>query len=191
MSLTVMPAFFQCADEAAIIGRLLAGYGELEFQLCTCLSLGLGDEDTGVRVMFRLRSERGRLDVADALMRGPYAEAALETEYAEAIGAARGCLKLRNQYAHRHWVATRTGLWFTNLEDAATSSSGALPRLPLRRLSVELLRDQEAYFAYAMDCLLFLEGELKVRRRQIPSSPFEMPPKMQRPAQYIRVEATE
>jgi hypothetical protein len=37
MARTILPAFVQFPKEAAIIGRLLAGYGELEFDLCNCL----------------------------------------------------------------------------------------------------------------------------------------------------------
>lgn len=119
----IMPAFRKSPDEAAIIGRLLAGYGELEFSLAFCLGVVLGDHIVGIKAFFRLRSESSRLEVTDALMRDAIAAQGIEGEYAQAIGCIRHCLKIRNKYAHCHWaVDTSAGLFFTSMQDTAESA---------------------------------------------------------------------
>ncbi len=49
----VMPAFRRFPDEAAIIGRLLAGYAELEIDLLHCVSVIREDFDATLKAMFR------------------------------------------------------------------------------------------------------------------------------------------
>src|ERR1700738_2356229 len=67
MSSIIMPAFHVYHQEAAIIGRLLAGYGELEFLLCRCVAATLGgDLSKATRILFRSRGEEHRISAADA-----------------------------------------------------------------------------------------------------------------------------
>ena len=94
-----MPAFIRFPQEAAIIGRLLAGYGELEFELSRCLGAALGDDNTAARALFRVRGEKQRILTADALMRHKYHAADLETRYSETIACMHWCRTARNQYA--------------------------------------------------------------------------------------------
>lgn len=44
----IMPVFSQFPVEGAIIGRLLAGYGDLDFDLCSCIGSATDDLDIGV-----------------------------------------------------------------------------------------------------------------------------------------------
>src|SRR5262249_7168200 len=53
----VMPAFQKFRGEAAIIGRLLAGYAELEIDLLNCVSEVTQDFDATLKAMFRVRAE--------------------------------------------------------------------------------------------------------------------------------------
>jgi len=64
-----MPAFSIRPKEAEIIGRLLAGYGELEFIVYECVKVALGRSTIAARLLFRVRSEKTRLDIADAILR--------------------------------------------------------------------------------------------------------------------------
>jgi len=64
---SIMPAFVRYPEEAAIIGRLLAGYGELEFDLCLCVGHARGDMDMAFKAMFRPRGETQRIDIADPI----------------------------------------------------------------------------------------------------------------------------
>lgn len=50
-------AFDDHPEEGAIVGRLLVEYGEIEFEILKCLELVVGGIMTGVRLMYRLRSE--------------------------------------------------------------------------------------------------------------------------------------
>jgi len=64
----LMPAFQRFPKEADIIGRLLVGYGEVDFTFALLAAKIYGDEDTIMRAIFRMRTEAGRITLADALM---------------------------------------------------------------------------------------------------------------------------
>jgi|SRR5580704_10331580 hypothetical protein len=95
------PAFKDCPDEALIIAHILGGYGELELLLALCLANVLGDNRKALRVLFRTRGETQRINTADALIASDYERAGLKAEYADALGAIRQSLKMRNSLAHR------------------------------------------------------------------------------------------
>ena len=54
-AMTVMPAFIKFHNEAAIIGRIVTGYGELEFSLCHCVAMARDDLDAVFKSLFRAR----------------------------------------------------------------------------------------------------------------------------------------
>src|SRR5688500_6557574 len=66
---SILIAFQRYPKEAAIIGRLLAGYGDLEYELHLSLGAALGSDEAALRAMFRVRGEKQRIQIADALMR--------------------------------------------------------------------------------------------------------------------------
>src|SRR5262249_59726894 len=105
----VMPAFHRFQSEAAIIGRLLAGYAELEIALLNCVSIVRGDFDATLKAMFRVRGETARINVGDALGRQAYRELDLGRDFELALSAMRYCLKIRNQCAHCNWYDDRSG----------------------------------------------------------------------------------
>src|SRR5437588_12479148 len=127
MPTTVMPAFTTCPKEAAIIGRLLAGYGEIEFIVYECLKMALGNSAIAARILFRVRSEKTRLDLADAVLRPVCDSHSLDKDYELAIAGAHYCRKVRNQYAHCHWLGdAAAGLFFTNIEPSAEQKRGEI-----------------------------------------------------------------
>jgi len=67
-----MPAFRKYHAEAAFIGRLLAGYGELEVDLCNCIAMGGVGTDRAVKEMFRPRGEKRRIDTAEKMGKPEY-----------------------------------------------------------------------------------------------------------------------
>jgi hypothetical protein len=179
---TILPAFEMFPVEAMLVGNLLAGYGELEYELTICTGIAISDFDTALRAIFRSRSESQRLEVADALMRPKYIAAKLDGEYADAIGAVRYCKKIRNQFAHCHWYPDmQAGLYFTNLEEGARSTSGT-PMLSVLHVDPELLKRHELYFCYAHDCLVYLQYELQKRMGEIITHNNVMPAKQRRPS---------
>jgi hypothetical protein len=73
-------AFKKFSGEAAIIGRLLASYTDLEVGLMHCAQVVRDDFDIVLKVMFRTRGEIQRVYVADALGRHFYDAHQLGTE---------------------------------------------------------------------------------------------------------------
>lgn len=117
----ISPAFDRYPEEAALAGRIVLSYGELELLVATCLATILPLPDTANRLMFRIIGERARILAADSLMYKMYQGSGLGGEYGIAIGAVRECAKIRNQYAHCHWTDHPTaGLFFTDLQDPAS-----------------------------------------------------------------------
>src|SRR5262245_42525943 len=101
--MAVLPAFPKFAKESAIVGRLLAGYADLEIGVMNCVQVVRGDLDAVLKAMFRHRGNTARIEIADALGRQYYAKLGLETEFANAIAAVKYCLRIRNKYAHCVW----------------------------------------------------------------------------------------
>ena len=180
MSRLIMPSFGRFQEEAAIIGRLLAGYGEVEYWMMNCVGEAIEDDEAALRVIFRTRSEKQRLDIADALMRPKYEKANLGSQYADSLGAMRHCRKIRNQFAHAHWLDfQKAGLFFFDLQKAAEGIEA--PMLTFRHVDVALLEQHEAYFCYAVDCFSFLQGELRKLRGQLKENHHPMPAKRRPP----------
>jgi hypothetical protein len=153
----LLPAFKKHPRAGAVIGRLVAGYGELEFDLCQCLAAVWNDEVAAVQEVFKLRGEQKRMETIDKRARPAYARARLEKEYGQAFGAMDWCRKTRNQYAHCHWLTfDRKGLAFVNLEDGAKLSGTSVP-LTICPIKFGLLRRQELYFMYARACMDYLK----------------------------------
>jgi hypothetical protein len=111
-------------DEARIIGRILTGYSELEYQLSMCAGLAIDNRVVAFRCLFQLRGENVRLVAADALMRSAYETIGLKDEYEACLSALRVSKSIRNQYAHAHWIGfDPEGLFFTDMEKTAKSAA--------------------------------------------------------------------
>src|ERR1700724_287307 len=90
--------------EREIVGQLLIAYGEIEYALLGCLRNVLDDDiHTATRILFRVQGESARIEVSDAIMRQAFMKVGLGAKWGNAIGAARICKNIRNQYAHCHW----------------------------------------------------------------------------------------
>jgi hypothetical protein len=136
--------FERFPEEAAIIGRIIAGYGELEYWWAKCLGRTLNDDDSALRMVFRQRDAK-RIETADALMRPAYQKAGLGDKYNEMLGAIRHCRTIRNQYAHSHWISYHeAGLFFGSFEhDANKKGDGGPFTIPFRHVDVPLLQLQD------------------------------------------------
>lgn len=183
-----MPVFHKFPEEAAIIGRLLAGYSELEIGLMHCVQDVRMDFDVVLKTMFRTRGETQRIDIADALGRMHFAMDNLETQFAMAIGNMRYCLKIRNQYAHCAWNSDASGkLAFSDLEEIARQNDmvGNFKSLKVFHLNVPLLTQQEQYFEYVDSLLSWLRYEDQVRCALLQSNPYQEPEQLKRPDLHI------
>jgi hypothetical protein len=178
MPKTILPAFLTFHNEAAIIGRLLAGYAELEIGLMNCVSQIHDDLDMVLKTMFRTRGESQRVAVADALGRHYYAQHGLDTEFSMAIGAIGHCLKIRNQYAHCNWYDDHSGrLAFVNLEEGAKPNGYVkdLLDLTISHVDVPFLQEQEDYFAFADELTAWVNYEGRHRAGKLANQPLAKP----------------
>ncbi len=181
---TIMPAFDKFPKEGSIVGRLLAGYGELELGLCYCVAVARDDFDMVFKAMFRPRGESQRIDIGDALGRQRFETLKLGTQFSEAVASTRHCLKMRNQYAHCYWTDDfGRKLGFVELEETAKNNSlvDNVFHIKPRDLDISFLEKQEAYFLYTRDCLDVLQkrAERTAAKKPILLPPF--PKKVRRP----------
>lgn len=183
--MAILRAFEDFPNEAALIGRMLAGYADLEIDLMHCAKAVRGDLDLALKAMFRGRGNKQRIDVADAISRQPYVDLNLGTEFDAAIAAVRLCLRIRNLYAHCTWWNDNSGqLAFANLEELAKEKVvvADLHALTVNHVTVLHLQSQFDYFEYADNMLLGVlqEGNRRAGRPDHPG--VVLPPTVAAPA---------
>lgn len=184
---TIRPAFDQFPKEGAIIGRLLAGYGELELSLCFCVSAIRDDFNMTFKAMFRPRGESQRIDIADAIGREPYHILNLGTVFEEAIANMRYCLKIRNQFAHCYWTDDfGRKLGFVQLEETAKQHAPVSDvwHIPAHDVGLSLLESQEEFFFHTHNAFWYLNYEVSVRAGKSSKNPRPVPQKVARPPLY-------
>lgn len=158
----LLTAFIAFPQEAQLIGRLVAGYTEIELDLMHCVRAVRDDLDTVLKALYRSRGEGPRIDVADALGRHAYHALNLGTQFEMGIGSVRHCMKIRNQHAHSMFWDDRSGeLAFANIEELARVHNVVtdLKGLNTRHLDVALLGEQLAYFEYTSSWLAWVLNE--------------------------------
>jgi hypothetical protein len=160
MSESVMAAFRAHPKEAEVIGRLLAGYGELEFLMALCVAECVGSLSTASRLLFRSRSEEQRISIADAIL-VPYCDRLkILNEWDKIRRGLSWCKQTRNQFSHCHWLDDGPGgLFFTNIEKAAKTKIGEA-KLVFFHVDVDLLNLHEAYFRWTGESLIYLKSEI-------------------------------
>ncbi len=149
MTETVLPSFLRFREEGLIIGRILAGYGELEFEMCDCVFAINNDLDSSIRQLFGRRGELRRIKIAEELMKAQYEAAGLAAPHRAIMEDMDWCRQVRNQYAHCNWYDRENeGLCFIDLEATAkrtiTNATSLIERR--HRIDVPLLTEQEAFF---------------------------------------------
>lgn len=178
--MSINPVFVQRPKEGALIGLMVVSFGELELMCGLCAGLALSGSEIALRAIYRSRSTRGRVDIADALMRPAFVQEELEAELTQTLTAVYHCLKIRNQYAHCHWGSSHgDGVFFTDLEQAAEKRDGF--DYHYKYVDLELLQEQLAYFDYGKDCFLYLEHEFRFRKKTLSFHSFPRPPEQPRP----------
>lgn len=192
MVTTIMPSFMdsigQMRPESAIIGRLLAGYGELEVSMMFCVAILPGNDlDTATKSTFSVRGEKDRIDRAAALLKPDYSAAGFGAELTDTISDMHWCREIRNQFSHCQWISwhRHLGLKFVNLEDVA-AMSGTIRKLATAShdVSLSILQDQEAYFNYVMACFSALAQAFKCKVAAKPNRGLPRPAKMARPQKH-------
>jgi hypothetical protein len=73
MARSILAPFKKFSGEGATVGRLLAGYSNIELGLLNCVQMALGgDLDTVLKKMYRLRGETKRTNEAEKLGQPDY-----------------------------------------------------------------------------------------------------------------------
>jgi hypothetical protein len=176
----LMPAFRRRRKDSAVVGRLIAGYGELEFLLAMCTGVALAArrkpnpkhtsprhriryEHIGIERFFRIRGEQNRIDYAKKQMHKVFFKMGMRADYIEIMGAMATCLKIRNLFAHCHWgQSKKRGLFFIDLE-AAGRARGRLTLNNFRHADGKTLAQVEDYFWYTFLCLDYLAADFSIR----------------------------
>ncbi len=195
MAISIIPAFARFPKEAEIVGRLLAGYGEIEWEICTCLGEAIDDNEAAARALYRTRGEKQRIDIADALMRHLYNKAGMLNDYVEAISAAHWCRRIRNQFSHCRWWDDPNGLYFLDLERGAQAAGPVMAKV--FHIDIGLLEKQETFFRYTLTALTYLNREIRVRDGRLknhrwtmphksPKPPLHTPPQKYRPPEVVK-----
>jgi hypothetical protein len=183
----IMAASQRYGQERQVIGRLLIEYGEMEFDLCNCIAMGLNDLDMAFKTIFRIRGETSRIDIADAMGQKIYTSLGLGASFHDAIDATRFCLRLRNRYAHSHFYDDSSGkLAMVSLEEIAKKRAVIkdLRGLTTKYLTTEILQSQEMYFAYTRASIEFVNYEGRFLRKTLTNRVFEAPQRLKTPAEY-------
>ena len=181
--MSLLPAFTRHPEAGRIVGLLVTAYGELEFLLAHCVGEIIKSRDVAFKVMFRARGEEQRIVLADALARPTLTEGAYKTAFEQTISALRHCLKIRNQYAHCAWGDDARGLWFVALEENAKDNTPYdLTELTQHVLSLDLVREQEAFFLNTKLRLEALNFERQYQTGQIASPTVGIPAEIAKPA---------
>jgi hypothetical protein len=181
---TILPSFLRFPNEGILIGRLLAGYTDLEISLMNAVQIVRDDFDAVLKTMFRVRGETMRVNLADALGRNYYKQHQLDEPFARAVSVMRHCVTIRNQYAHCVWWDDNTGkLAFANLEEVANIDGVVvdLKHLTAYHVDVPLLESQEAYYVYADSLTTWVNYEGRFRAGKLSTQLRAEPPQIAEP----------
>ena len=91
--MSLMPCFGpnQAFDEGIVIGRLLAGYGEIEMAMCACLVAVEGMLDIPIRRLFDTRGAENRIKAAKKALQIDFANAGLLADLTQALADMDWC----------------------------------------------------------------------------------------------------
>ena len=190
----LMPAFQKRRKNSASVGRLIAGYGEIEFLLgwtagtalaCqTPIPLGVSKgehrnqyEREGLRQIFLVRRESDRIVAAKNISREAIKKSGLMAEYHDALFLTWTCLKIRNLFAHCHWYESKKrGLFFVNIEESAKDSQTF--EFQTGHATSEALDTAESYFTSAIAHFNYIAQALAVRNQVAIGPEFSRPQKI-------------
>jgi len=178
------PVLRSFPKQRVVLGRILLAYAELEMDLCGVVSYA-HDLNIAIKALYRMRGEGQRIQIADGLARQVYAAAKLETVFSEMIADMTYATGIRNQYAHCVWNRTGKKLSFLDMEAIAYENGPAdKAKTVKRRIDLKLLRQQETFFAYVQDCLLYLQSAIQAHQGIKVDKPWPKPAKVPRPPKY-------
>lgn len=161
--MAVLAPFNDFPEEAALVGKLLAGYAVLEIDLMHCVNAVRHDESAVIKALFANRGEERRINGASDMARTRFLDLGLQDDFDRAMSALHHCRKLRNQYAHCVWWNDNTPNPAFRAAEAIAGLEGdvSLAHLEPHHVSIQLLEQQLDYFEYTDDLLLWLIREAR------------------------------
>jgi hypothetical protein len=180
----LLEAFAKFPKEAEIIGRIVAGYAQLEIDLVNCITSGVGKLDPVLKPMFLIKGETPRVRIGKALGLLAYRGAGLEKEFEAAVQVVFDAVVIRNRYAHCIWHDPGIGkLTFVNLEELAELKQEVNNYSDLTPSCVELdlLQLQERYAVYGSNYLRWLGMEIRTRKGELAKNPLFRPVSVPKP----------
>jgi hypothetical protein len=178
----INPAFKRHPDEAALIGRIVVHFGELEVSFCQNNAIALGTHIPLMKALYSLKATSSRIDFVDGLIRNLYLAFQLGNEYDFTISMVRYCLRIRNLFAHCNWADDPAmgggGLFYADLQDSAKTDYFTQS---WKHVDAPLLQKQEDYFAEAQEWLTFLHHEMGVKQQRISSHAWPRPSELDPP----------
>jgi hypothetical protein len=186
----INPAFDDFPTEAAIVGRLLASFGEIEHLVCRNAARASNLTYEVLKALYRLRSTSSRIFAADALAAPRFKELGLQEDYDRTCTMVRTCLHIRNTFAHCMWgseaKAHPSGLFYTDPQAAAETLETF--DYQWRHVDTALLSAQVNYFSLALEWLQYLGNEHFRRVQNLtlqlwPKPPIQEPPPLHNPAE--------
>jgi hypothetical protein len=182
---TINPAFRRHPDEAALIGRIVVHFGEIEVSFCQNNTQALNTYIPLMKGLYKLRATSSRIDFLDGLVRNLYLGFGLGKEYDISTSMLRYCLRIRNLFAHCNWAddheGAYPGLFYADLQDSAETDFFTQD---WKHVDVPLLQRQEDYFAETMEWLTFLKHEMAVKRQLLSSHPWPRPSELDQPPMH-------
>ena len=122
-------------------------------------------------------------------MHDAFSDIGLKNEYADALGAMRKALKIRNEFSHCHWMdlssppAQQPGLFYVRLGESALPSDSF--KYEWHHAEIGLLKEMEEYCFYARLCLIHLDFEWDLRKGTARNNSVPMPKKRPPPKPHI------
>ena len=91
----IIPAFRDAPEEGKIVGRLLAGYSELEVEMLQCAHGVCGNIDVAVRALYAQRGEAIRIKATRQIIEQPYIAAGLQPKYTATMDDMDWCRQIQ------------------------------------------------------------------------------------------------
>lgn len=169
-----------------VLGRLLTGYGELEFEMTLCVGAAVNDRDLTIRDMYQSRGEFARIRKAKTNLNRAAANQPLRELSARVLDDMDWCREIRNQYAHCQWWGSSTPLSFINMEEVAEVIGVTGPLEGYKRsLDMQVLTEQEQFFGYVRQCFWHLTGLFEIQAGKPATLSVSLPDPMPRPRKHL------
>jgi hypothetical protein len=132
-----MPAFRNRPKAAAVVGRILAGYGDLELMLSQLMGMAIASkrpmrsthtiaqhriyyEHIGLQKLYGIRGGDERVKAILRVCRPAFAKVGMQGELEDLLTMVNKCRKYRNLFSHCLWARSKhRGLFFVDLEEEA------------------------------------------------------------------------